>query len=52
LALLVVAVKTTRYPEAGRGVAEGDAVAVGEVAPVAGAELHAERSPIRMMTAG
>jgi hypothetical protein len=47
-------VKTTRYPEAGRGVAEMDAegLAVAEFVLVAGAELHAERSPRRVMTAG
>jgi hypothetical protein len=46
-------VKTTRYP-AGAGVAEadGEAVALAEVVLEAGAELHAERSPMRMIKAG
>jgi hypothetical protein len=47
----VEAVKTTRYPEAGAGVGETDGEVV-EVVPEAGAELHAERSPMRMIKAG
>jgi hypothetical protein len=44
-------VKTTRYPEAGVGVAETDGeVVADELVPVTG-ELHAESNPTRM-TAG
>jgi hypothetical protein len=51
LALGVEAVKTTRYPEAGAGVGETDGDVV-EVVPAAGAELHAERRPMRKIKAG
>jgi hypothetical protein len=46
-------VKTTRYPAAGAGVAEADSelLGVAEVLDV-GAEVHAERTPMRMITAG
>jgi hypothetical protein len=47
----VEAVKTTRYPEAGAGVA-GEAFGVVEVVPEAGAELHAERMPMRTIKTG
>jgi hypothetical protein len=43
-------VKTTRYPEAGVGVAESEGEFVGELVPVTG-ELQAVRNPTRM-TAG
>jgi hypothetical protein len=50
----VEAVKTTRYPEAAAGVAEvdGEAFAVVEVVPEVGAELHAERMPMRTIKTG
>jgi len=47
-------VKTTRYPDAGAGVAEvgGEALALVEVVSEAGAELQAERMPMRKIKTG